>query len=434
MHRPGPARPGPLQGRHPPAHDRPGVRPADPRGARPPGRRPEPGPADPRLGVLRPRLHRRRHPAPGCAPPAELAGQLSTRHGQCCDRIGSPVGGQGQRARSQEKRDGVSEATCVHGIVELSHVPVRVHRAEAAPRCGGVRPGAQAHDIVGRRRVAHDQSPSFHRDVVDAAGGEQSGMPVGQRAVAQGHVRPEAQHPAGELLVVDVEYLSVVVRVCQGNPAARADHPQQLVQHPGRFDDVLQDPVRPGAVEHTRCERQPVPVRDSGLWQSSVPYLRDHRRGAVDRDDPGPTARAQGHGGIPGARSDLKEQPVGLGTQEVLQPLLVSGVERLRAQPVQDLNPLSGPGLRVHRRETVSNTVIVHGSTLDGPTKPVNSCGHSTGSPGGPRAGSRANCWCRRARWRCTGRSRSRPSEPAASCRVSPQPLGRPRCPLVQTY
>jgi hypothetical protein len=183
---------------------------------------------------------------------------------------------------------------------------------------------------------------------VEAAGRKQSGVPVGQRAVAQAHVGPEAQHPACKLLIVNVENLGVVVRVCQDDPAAGADHPQQLVQDPGRGNDVLQDPVSPGAVELTRCERQPVPVRDSGAWQSSVPGLRDHRQRAVDCDDLGPTVRAQGYGGVPGTRSNLKEQPAGLGTQELLQPLLVSGVKRLRTQPVQDLNPLSGPGLRVH--------------------------------------------------------------------------------------
>ena len=204
-------------------------------------------------------------------------------------------------------------------------------------------------------------------------------MPVGQRTVAQSRIGPEAQHPAGKLLVVDVQYLGVVVRICQDDPAAGADHPQQLVQHPGRFSDVLQDPVGPGTVELTRYKRQPVPVRDSDVRQSSVPCLRDHCHGAVDRDDLGPTARAQGHGGVPGTRSDLKKQSAGLGTQELLQPLLVSSVERLRTQPVQHLNPLGGPGLRVHRRETVSNTVIIHGSTLA--TKPVHLSGQSTSQP-----------------------------------------------------
>nr|WP_255346128.1 hypothetical protein [Streptomyces chartreusis] len=45
--------------------------------------------------------------------------------------------------------------------------------------------------------------------------------------------------------------MGLVVRVSHGDPAAGTDHSQQLVQHPGRFGDVLQDPVSPGAVELT---------------------------------------------------------------------------------------------------------------------------------------------------------------------------------------
>ncbi|MFD4787711.1 hypothetical protein ACFWN1_11800 [Streptomyces sp. NPDC058459] len=82
-----------------------------------------------------------------------------------------------------------------------------------APGRGCVGPGAQAHDVVGRRRVADDQGPGIHRDVVDAPCGEQSGVAVGQRAVAQTYVGSEAQYVPGQFLVVDVEYLGVVVRV-----------------------------------------------------------------------------------------------------------------------------------------------------------------------------------------------------------------------------
>ncbi|MDH6143522.1 hypothetical protein P3T35_005557 [Kitasatospora sp. GP30] len=77
--------------------------------------------------------------------------------------------------------------------------------------------------------------------VEDAEAGQEAGVLVGEGAVAELDIGPEAQDPAGRLLVGDVEDLGVVVGIGERDPPAGPDHPQHLGEDLLRLGDVLQD-------------------------------------------------------------------------------------------------------------------------------------------------------------------------------------------------
>src|SRR5262249_40215466 len=117
-----------------------------------------------------------------------------------------------------------------HRLVELPDEPLSLAARQVAPAYRVVRPAPQLQYVVDDVRSADDDRAGLHLDILEPAVDQAGRLPVREGPVAHHDIRPVAQYTPGQVLVLDLQRLQVVVRVREHQPAARAQHPGQLIQ------------------------------------------------------------------------------------------------------------------------------------------------------------------------------------------------------------
>ena len=120
---------------------------------------------------------------------------------------------------------------------------------------------------------------------------------------------------------------------------------------------VLKYAVGPCTGEGAAAKGKSVTVRNEGPGEPSCPALAGHGDGLVDSDHVDPVLALHGEGRFAGPGTHLKERLSGAWLEELVEALLVGGVERLAVQSVQHTHPLVRGGLCVDRGEAVHGPV-----------------------------------------------------------------------------
>lgn len=90
-------------------------------------------------------------------------------------------------------------------------------------------------------------------------------MLMSQGAVTEEDISSEPQDAPSQALVGDVEYLSVVIGVCEDDAATRPDDPDELFDRGAGIGDVLQCAIGPCSMKGAAEERQVMGVGNGAV-------------------------------------------------------------------------------------------------------------------------------------------------------------------------
>jgi hypothetical protein len=214
---------------------------------------------------------------------------------------------------------------------------------------------AKAHHVVDPRWVSNDQRPALNGDVGKASATEHGGCSSCSRAIRSEHVSAEPEDPPSQVLRLDVDHLRVEIRIDRYQTAAYSEHSCHLCDEVVWTIDVLQHAIGDAGVKHPARERQSRAVTNercgqpstSGFQRVRVPTF--HHRGEARHLSNRPSVRTD-------STANVKMALAARRRQEVADPDLVVGEERLRAKQVQ-ICPRRPFGVRGTHRSIMGHAV-----------------------------------------------------------------------------